>query len=249
MLQSLAFYVACKTTLLDEECSTLILEMLKTSKVLASLPCSAAHVMRIITQFSGQARKIAPADKMHEVAVVIHDQSPSPSAFRKMDCEVLAKLLTSLFDSMKDEASESVTLSGQYNSVWLVSTLLWLFQDEACLIINESLVKGDPKAKLCISIQGEPDNSWNLQVFRKSDDPTNFVFSMRTEKVVSLSQIPLHMFQSFVNHYYWCDFQSTEIRRKAILATGGIAQTLIVMMADCGRLYQKMRWLQREKAL
>ena len=71
LIQFFVLCSACKMIFADEECSTLIFEMLKISSVLARMPCSAVQIARVITQFSGQADTIAPVDVMHEVASAI----------------------------------------------------------------------------------------------------------------------------------------------------------------------------------
>lgn len=238
----LQFFVLCaafKTTLLDDECSTLMFEMLKTSSVLAKLPCSAVQIMRMITQFSGQAEMIAPADMMHEVASAVDEWNPEPDTFRKMEFKVLAELLLALFEQMRDETVDSIVLTGHENSIWLASSLLWLFGDKACLLIGERAVKGDPKAKLCIQVEPTRSVPWNLQVFKASDNPIQFIFEMSADETDSLNQIPLRLLKSFMNQYYWSAFEDAEIRRKAMIASGIIAQTLVIAILQRGKLYLK----------
>jgi len=238
----LQFFVLCtafKTTLLDDECSTLMFEMLKTSSVLAKLPCSAVQIMRLITQFSGQAEMIAPADVMHEVASAVDEWNPEPDTFRKMEFKVLAELLLTLFEQMRDETVDSIVLVGHENSIWLASSLLWLFGDKAWLLIGDKAVKGDPKAKLCIQIEPRRSVPWNLQVFKASNNPIQFVFEMSADETDSLNRIPLRLLKSFMNQYYWSSFENPEIRRKAMIASGIIAQTLVIAISQRGKLYLK----------
>ncbi|KAF8847374.1 hypothetical protein BDZ45DRAFT_811632 [Acephala macrosclerotiorum] len=221
----LQFFVLCaalKTTLLDDECSTLMFEMLKTSSVLAKLPCSAVQIMRMITQFSGQAEMIAPTDMMHEVASAVDEWHPELDTFRKMEFKVLAELLLTLFEQMRDETVDSILLG-----------------NKACLLIGDKAVKGDLKAKLCIQVELTRSVHWNLQVFKASDNPIRFVFEMSADETDSLSQIPLRLLKSFMNQYYWSAFESEEIRRKAMIASGIIAQTLVIAISQRGQLYLK----------
>lgn len=76
LIQFFVLCAACKLTFLDEDCSTLMSEMRKTSGVLAKLPCSAVQIMRLITQVSGQAGLIAPVDTMHDVASAVDEWNP-----------------------------------------------------------------------------------------------------------------------------------------------------------------------------
>ena len=237
LIQFFVLCAACKVTLLDEECSTLMFEMLKTSKVLAKLPCSAVQIMRMITQVSGQAALIAPVDVMHEVASAVDEWNPSPDTFQRMEVKVLAELLTTLFEQMRDEAVDNIELVGHTNSIWLASSLLWLFGDKACLLIDKVAIKGHPEAKLCIHIEPGKDVPWNMQVFQASEDPTKFVFKMSADEIDSLSKVPLRSLKSFLNQYYWSSFESSEIRRKAMIASGIISQTLILAISQRGLLY------------
>jgi hypothetical protein len=239
LLQFFVLCAACKTILLDDECSTLMFEMLKTSSVLAKLPCSAVQIMRMITQFSGQAEMIAPADMMHEVASAVDEWNPESDTFRKLEFKVLAELLLVLFEQMRDEAVDSIVLVGHQNSVWLSSSRLWLFGDKACLLIGDKTVKGDPKAKLCIQIVPNRSVPWNLQVFKASDNPIQFVFETSADEIDSLNQIPLRLLKSFMNQYYWSAFEDPEIRRKAMIASGIIAQSLVIAISQRGQLYLK----------
>lgn len=239
LLQFFVLCAACKTTLLDDECSTLMFEMLKTSTVLAKLPCSAGQIMRMITQFSGQAEAIAPADNMHEVASAVDKWTPEAETFCRMDPKVLAEMLFTVFDHVRDEAVDSMLLVGHKNSIWLASSLLWLLGDKAWLLIGDKAIKGDSRAKLCIQIEPTQRISWSLQVFKASDDPTKFVFEMPGDDVDTINRIPLRLMKSFMNHYYWSFFEDTAIRTKAMIASGIIAQTLIMAISQRGRLYLK----------
>jgi hypothetical protein len=237
LLQFFVLCAACKVTLLDEDCSTLMFEMLKTSEVLVKLPCSAVQIMRMITQVSGQAGLIAPVDMMHEVASAVDEWNPDPDVFRRMEVKVLAELLITLFEQMRDETVDSVVLVGHQNCIWLASSLLWLFRDKACLLIDNVAIKGHPGAKLCIHIEPREDVPWNMQVFKASEDPTKFIFEMSADEIDSLSQIPLRSLKSFLNQYYWSSFENSEIRRKAMVASGKIAQTLVLAISQRGLLY------------
>ena len=239
LLQFFALCAACKTVFLDDECGNLMFEMLKTSKVLAKLPCSAVQIFRMITQFSGQAGTIAPVDKMHEIASAVDGWSPEPDTFRRMELKVLAELLLTLFENMRDEAVESILLVGHKNSVWLASSLLWLLEDKAWLIINDKVIKGKPEAKLCIQIEPRENIPWNLQIFKESGDPVKYVYEMSEDEVESLNHLPLRLLKSFMDQYYWNAFENPQIRRKAMIAAGIIAETLVMAISERGHLYLK----------
>lgn len=237
LIQFFVLCAACKLTILDEDCSSLMFEMMKTSEVLASLPCSAAQIMRIISQFSGQAGQIAPVDVMHEVASAVDEWNPDPDIFRRMEAKVLAELLVTVCEQMRDETVDGIVLVGHLNSVWLASSLLWLFGDKACLLINDVAIKGHSEAKLCIQIEPSDNVPWNMQVFKASEDPTKFVFEMSADEIDSLGQVPLRSLKSFLNQYYWSSFENSEIRKKAMIASGIIAQTLVLAISQRGLLY------------
>ena len=239
LLQFFALCAACKVIFLDDECGTLMFEMLQTSKVLAKLPCSAIQIVRMINQFSGQAGTVAPIDKMHEIASAVDGWSPESDTFRRMEYKVLAELLLTLFDHMRDEAVESILLVGQRNSIWLASSLLWLLEDKAWLLIGDSVIKGNPHAKLCIEIKPNENIPWNLQIFKESGDPINYIYEMSEDEIDSLNHLPLKLLKSFMDQYYWSAFENPQIRRKAMIASGIIAETLIMAISDRGHLYLK----------
>ncbi|KIW18621.1 hypothetical protein PV08_02910 [Exophiala spinifera] len=237
LLQFFVLCAACKVTLLDEECGNLMFEMLKTSKVLAKLPCSAVQITRMISQVSGQAGLVAPVDMMHEVASAVDERGPTPDIFRRMEVNVLAEMLIALFEQIRDETVDGITLVGHQNCVWLASSLLWLFGDRSCLTIDDTVIKGDVGAKLCIHIEPVKDIPWNMQVFRKSEDPTEFVFEISSDESDSLGQIPIRSLKSFLGQYYWSAFESATMRREAAIASGKVAQTLILAISQRGLLY------------
>lgn len=244
LLQFFVFCSACKMIFVDEECSTLVFEMLKSSSVLANLPCSAAQIARMITQFSGQADTIAPVYVMHEVASAIDHYHPEPDIFRRLEFKTLAELLTTLFDSLRDQAVESIVLTGHANCVWLASTLIWLLGDEACIAIRDNIVKGDPKAKLCVKIEPTNNVPWNLQIFKESQKPTEFVFAMPPDEPDSLHRIPLQSLKVFMSQYYWSAFETAQIRQRAASASGIIAQTLIIAASQRGLLSLECEFCQ-----
>lgn len=186
---------------LDEECSTLVFEMLKTSGVLAKLPCFAVQIMRLITSVSGQAALIAPVEVMHEVASPVDNWGPSLNIYVRMEVKVLGELLITLFEQMRDETVDSIMLVGHQNCIWLASSLLWLFEDKTCLLINDVVIKGHTGAKLCIRIEPVREVPWRMQVFKASEDPTKFVFVVSEEDINCPSQVPLRSLKSFIQSF------------------------------------------------
>jgi hypothetical protein len=156
-----------------------------------------------------------------------------------MDFRVLAELLITVFEQMRDETVDSIVLVGHDNSTWLASSLLWIFGDETWLRIGDKAVKGDPKAKLCIQVEPKQGTAWNLQVFKASDDQIKFVFEMSADETDSLNRTPLRLLKSFMNQYYWSAFEDPEIRRNAMAVSGRIAQTLVIAILQHGKLYLK----------
>jgi hypothetical protein len=239
LLQFFALCAACKTIFLDDECGTLMFEMLKTSKVLAKLPCSAIQIVRMITQFSGQAGTVAPVDMMHEVASAVDGWSPEPGTFQHPDYKVLAELLLTLFEHVRDEAVESILLVGHRNSIWLASSLLWLLEDKAWLLIGDKVIKGNPQAKLCIQIEPKVSIPWKLQIFKESGDPIKYIYEMFEDEADYFIQLPLRLLKSFMDQYYWYAFENPQTRRKAMIATGIVAETLVMAISERGHLYLK----------
>lgn len=174
---------------------------------------------------------------MHEVAVAVDEWNPEPDTFRRMEFKVSAEILLTLFEQMRDETVDSILLTGHENSIWLASSLLWLLGEKAWLLIGDRTIKGDPKAKLCIQIEPTRNVPWNLQVFKASDNPIQFVFETSADETDSLNRIPLRLLHSFMNQYYWSAFEDAEIRKKAMIASGIIAQTLVIAISQRGQLY------------
>ncbi len=181
LLQFFVLCAACKVTVLDEDCGALMFEMLKTSKALAKLPCSAAQIVRMITQVCSQAGLIAPVDMMHGVACAVDEWDPELDIFGRMEAKVLAELLITLFEQMREETVDTIVLTGHQNCVWLASSLLGLFGERACLLITNVAIKGHPGAKLCIHVEPRYDQGWNKHVFKASEDPTKFVFQVSAD--------------------------------------------------------------------
>lgn len=226
----------CKTILLDTECSTLMFEMLKTSNVLSSFPCSPAQIGRLIGQISAQADSIAPSDMMHEVASAVDEFNPGPGIFKRMDFKPLAELFMKLFEQVSDEAVDTILLRGHKNSVWLASTLLWLLGDDASLMIGRTHIRGEEDAKLCIQILPDSDLPWSMQVFTPTGNPTKLIFDISSDGRDSISRIPLGMMRSFFDQYYWFPFDP-DTRRSASIVTGIVAQTLILAIVQRGKVY------------
>ncbi|KFY85042.1 hypothetical protein V500_08766 [Pseudogymnoascus sp. VKM F-4518 (FW-2643)] len=226
----------CKTILLDTECSTLMFEMLKTSNVLSSLPCSPAQIGRLIGQISAQADSIAPSDMMHEVASAVDEFNPGPGIFERMDFKPLAELFMKLFEQVSNEAVDTILLRGHKNSVWLASTLLWLLGDDASLMIGRTHIWGEEDAKLCIQILPDSDLPWSMQVFTLTGNPTKLIFDISSDGRDSIGRIPLRMMRSFLDQYYWFPFDPNT-RRSASIVTAIVAQTLILAIIQRGKVY------------
>ncbi|MCJ1327757.1 hypothetical protein MMC10_004432 [Thelotrema lepadinum] len=242
LIQFFVLCAACKTTLLDEECSKLVFEMLKTSNLLSNLPCSGSQLLRLISSFSGQAAMIAPAEEMHEIASAIdefnHAFLRSGREFQSMEFPKLANLLMAIFEHIRDDTVESIVLEGNQNSIWLSSTLLWLLGNRAFLLIGDKVIKGNPGGKLCIVIAIEADCtlSWSLKAFKAKHDILSFISETTKDINKSLSQIPLRLSKSFLKQYYWNFFANEKDRKEVMTVCGEVAQTLILVIAQRGRL-------------
>ena len=237
LIQFFALCASFKTVFLDDECGNLIFEMIDQSGVLEKCPCSAEQLTRLVSQVAGQADSIAPVNKMHEVALAVDDWQPKGDTFLRMELNALAELLLKLFENMRDETVDSIVIAGHLGSIWLGSSLLWLFGDESWLLIDDQVIQGDPKAKLCIEIEPREKIPWNMQALKLSENPIKYVFERAHDEVDTLHQIPLKSLKSFMNHYYWETIEDSELRKKAMKVCGEVAQTLIDAIAECGRIY------------
>jgi hypothetical protein len=142
-----------KLCFIDEECAILAFEMLRTSGLLAKYPVATSQLTRLVSQLSGHAEAIVPVDLMTEIASASDKYGPDTGVFARMDLKVLSELLVRLFESVRDESVDSITLIGHDHGVWLAASLLWLLGDDAWLLIGEDTVEGDPRSKLCCTNQ------------------------------------------------------------------------------------------------
>ena len=237
LLQFFVFCAACKMMLPDQECSNMVFEMMKMAGVLVETPCSAIQISRVIASFSGQAYTIAPTELIHKAARAVDREFPIEGIYRSVDLKATAELFVVIFDHMRDEGVKSAILRGHFNSVWLVSTLLWLFQGKAFVQVGEKLLEGDPGAKLSLIIEPKKGIPWSLQLFRAFGDPIEFVYEVSNDENVPLTPIPLRLTKSYVVQSSWNAIESEHLRRELMLATGTLAQTLIEAVVDHGYIY------------
>ena len=85
--------------------------------------------------------------------------------------------------------------------------------EKACIAIGDIIVKGDLKAKLCIKIETTSTVPWNLQDFKESQNPTEFVFAMSPDEPDSLTRVPLQSLKAFMSQYYWSAFETVQNRQ------------------------------------
>lgn len=238
----LQFFLVCtmsKLCFIDEECATLAFEMLKTSGLLAKYPVATSQLTRLVNQLSGHAEAIVPVDLMTEIASKLDEYQPDTGVFARMNLKVLSELLVRLFESVRDESIDSITLVGHDHAVWLAPSLLWLLGDDAWLLIGEDTVKGDPRSKLCVQIEPKSSEPWKLQIWKTSKDPIEYVFDYDKDESDTLRRIPLGTMKSYLNQYYWEAFETPELRKMAMIRTGQVAQSLILTAVKRGKVYMQ----------
>ena len=142
---------------------------------------------------------------------------------------VLARSLNHLFRHFRDDSVDEIILAGQNNGVWLATTLLWLFADDACLFVDGTLVRGLFSAKLKVKLLPSRSDPWNLVVCKGGKSSAGYMYPYDREQEDILKRLPLSATRSYLNQHFWSAFSDHMMRANAMVMTGRIAGALILL--------------------
>jgi hypothetical protein len=237
LLQFFLVITASKLCYTDTELGDLAFQMMVHASVLKNTPVAPSQLTQLIRKFSGQSESIVPFQVMHEIASTVDRYNPGISLYSRMDGDELAKLLIRAFESVRDETVHEIVLKGHDHSIWLATFFWWLLPDKTCIIVGTDVIKGSPGMKLTIEIEPREIVPWEMQTWKNSGDPTNYVLSYDRNENGLLNRLPIHEAKSYFTQYYCSEFEDGIVREKAITAMGDLASALACLLAERGELY------------
>lgn len=250
LLQFFAVVTACKLCYTDSELGDVFFDIISESSVLSLFPVASSQLSRLISSLSGHCDRILPVDLMHDVAVAIDACSGNYAFYQRMENSALATLICKIFEHLRDETVESISLTGCQSGLWLATAFSWLLPDDTNILVDERLVRGTGLARLSITLTRADDEptsfetrAWRLQSWKSEGDPTSFVIKAKDNYVERLSELPIKMAKSFFHHNYGLpitDMDGTN-RRDAVALIGELAQALITCSTEHGVIFVKKR--------
>lgn len=249
LLQFFVFCTAFKLIYVDEAIGDIMFEMMSTTGLLAKHPISPPQLTRLLNQVSAHSDQCVPIDLMHQIASTVAEFSPGPNVYMHMEHQALAKLLTQVFEKMRDEEARSLCLTGHVSSVWIATALLWWFEDDAYLIVGGKLVCGKGDVRLLIVLLPHSSDPWKLEVWRKTEDALKFVFEDPQDEPRYINRLPLKDLINFFDAYQFqlSDADLDGDRRVLIKQTiAELAAALIQIVLENGKITLHRRYKGQE---
>lgn len=242
LLQFFILSSAFRLIYIDEEIGDIIFEMMSESGLLSKYPVSPSQLSRLTGQVSGHSELCVPLNLMHLIATIVARYDPNDEVYTRLDQKELAQILTNVFESMRDENVDSLRLTGSKNATWIATAFLWWLQDDASLVIGQDLVHGKASAKLIINVSPSSQfmpEPWKLETWKKSDDPTTYLFSTDPDHYESSvpNRIPLNCMRTYFDACYWSDMSREDpydLRDLAQKITAELASAIILTIIKTG---------------
>lgn len=238
---------ACKLCYTDAELGDVFFDIIAESGVLSLFPVSSSQLSRLIGVVSGHCDRILPVNPMHELAVAVDACSRNAAFYQRMENSELAKLICKVFEHLRDDSVEYVSLTGCLSGMWLATAFLWLLPERTAILVDDQTVKGVHLARLIINLTkhdsdltSDDARAWKILAWRSDGDPKTFVLESKEEmQVRQVSEIPIRQAKSYLYNSHeleHLDPYGTK-RRDTINAIGELAQTLITHMTENGTVY------------
>ena len=226
---------ACKLCYVTSEIGNLLFEMIATSGILTKFAVSSSQLAQLVYAFSGHAEGIVPVDLMHEVAIAVSTISGHHSIYQPLETKILAELLFKVFDGLRDDSVESITLSGAASGVWLTTFFIWLLPEITSIFVQQQLIRGSGNSKLCIQLDPVIDCAWKMQTWKAEGQPTSFVFSELAEDKPKFDFLPIRLTKNYLENH--SRFGNTKERSMAISIAGALAGGIICLLMEEGNLF------------
>ena len=131
LIQFFVLITACKPCFLDDEIGSIVFEMMKQSGTLQKIPASPAQLTSLVQQLSGHAESMAPVALMHNLAATMTARNITHAEyFMRLDTTTIADLLVKIFEAMTDQSIVEITLTGDFQAMWLSTVLFWFFEGQ-----------------------------------------------------------------------------------------------------------------------
>jgi hypothetical protein len=251
LAQFFVVVTACKLCYTDVELGDIFFDIISESGVLSLFPVASSQLARLISTMSGHCDIILPINLMHDIAVAVDAYSGNYAFYQRLNNSALATLICKIFEHLRDETVEHISITGCQSGLWLSTALFWLLPDDTNIMVDDKAVKGNGNAKMTITLtrdDSDPSNfntlAWKLQTWRSEGDPTTFILETKDQTHIrGISEIPMRLAKSMFHHNYELPVLDLDGsgRRDAISVIGALAQTLITYITENGTVFVEKR--------
>ncbi|KAJ4312842.1 hypothetical protein N0V84_009736 [Fusarium piperis] len=189
-----------KTFLGDEEIGNVLYEMLvyRGLHKKPELRCSRSQLSKVIASISGYTDSIIPSAKVQTLVGILRSSSnPDPiwmrDALGPPSPNALAKIYSAVYAALQKDDVNLVTLSGTSGCIIVASTLLWLQEDDAQLVVDEQVLipsRDIPRVSIQLSTNDtRPRTPWKIREWREATAISTLVVE-DTDSPSRSSQLP-----------------------------------------------------------
>ncbi|KAF2182368.1 hypothetical protein K469DRAFT_690838 [Zopfia rhizophila CBS 207.26] len=242
---------ACKLCCTDAELGDVFFDIISESGVLNLFPVASSQLSKLIGTFSGYSDRILPVNFMHKLAVAVDGCSGNRAFYQRMENSRLATLICKIFEYLRDDFVEYISLTGCLSGLWLATAFSWLLPDKTGIFVGGQLVKGASLATPTINLTKDTMEStnfetraWQIQTWLSEGDPTTFVLENKEQiQNRGISELPIKLAKSFFHHNYILPISDPNGtgRREAIEAIGELAGALVTYTTENGHIYVSKR--------
>ena len=159
--------IACKTCYHDSEIADILFNMIAGTGILDDIPVSPFQLSSLLSAVSGYGDALVPCEVFSDITSRVHAQLDYsyelPGLFDRLSPEVIASILNRVFLATKNMEIEQITVEGSYGALWLSSALAWLDPQTLQVTFRETLVYGNPLARVVVQLACRSDSSWLVQ--------------------------------------------------------------------------------------
>ncbi|UPK92683.1 hypothetical protein LCI18_003618 [Fusarium solani-melongenae] len=240
-LPAFALATSLKTFLGDEEIGNVLYGMLVCRGLhrKPELRCSRGQVSKVVASLSGYTDCITPNATVQNLILTLRSSS-DPSAIWMKEAlalpspDTLARIYSAVYAALQNDEVSLVTLTGLSGCIIVASTLLWLQEDDAQLVVdNEVLIpsRDDPKISIQLSTKdSQTRTTWKIQEWREATAISSLV--VEDENSPSRSpQLPRFAPASTAKELLKAQYELSETE---ITEVGKIATALVLVATERG---------------
>lgn len=237
-LPSLLLIAGLKTLMDDAEIGSILYEELVFTGLVnrPEFRVTRSQLTSVVQLLSGFTDSISPHPYFSSVGDAVRQSTATPGDavkfFWKPETKVIAEIYTRVFEGLRKENVDRITLEGKTGGVLLSSTLWWLLENDFSLNIDKKRVCGSTVGKVVLDLNTTADDKhWSYREWRQESVISNVIVRLDESDQARLN---LQFYPaSSTRHIVQCQYDLTNQQTELV---GEVAAGLVHLVMQVGQL-------------